>query len=247
MARLSTPGWLIARDQVFFVANCRSSSLPPCTRIFLILWIAMSARQVFEWRKSASLLNTWDIVRKLLCLGPVIWLLHVYDDHLAPKFRRRPDIYELARRAKGESPLDAPIPLPRHRKRALSNPLPALESIHSMSYSIRRSRQRTDEQATSPFITKLPLEIRQIIYKEVLADGGNGSVMHILRKHGRLGYWRCRVPVQDALEFCDSQGRRCVEGWLSYKAKVWHADKAGRLDLITDDGLVPLLRTWRVM
>jgi hypothetical protein len=207
----------------------------------------MSARQVFEWRKPASLLDAWEIVRKALFLGPVIWLLQVYDDHWAPKFRRPPDIHELARRARGESPLDAPVPLPRRRKRALTNPLPPLESIQSMSYSIRRSRQRTDDQATSSFLTKLPLEIRQIIYEEVLADGGDGSVVHILRKHGRLGHWRCRVPVQNALELCDSEGRRCVEGWLSYKAKVWHADKSGRLDLITDDGLIPLLRTCRLM
>jgi hypothetical protein len=186
-----------------------------------------------------------DMVRMVLCLGPVIWVLQMYDDHWAPKFRRPPDIHELARRARGESPLDAPVPLPRNRKRALTNPLPALESINSMSYSIRRSRQRTDDQAMSSFLTKLPFEIRQIIYEEVLADGGDGSVVHILRKHGRLGHWRCRI--QDGLELCDSKGRRCVEGWLSYKAKVWHADKAGRLDLITDDGLVPLLRTCRLM
>lgn len=207
----------------------------------------MSARQVFEWRKPTSFLDAWDMVRIVLCLGPVIWILKAYDDHWAPKFRRPPDIHELARRARGESPLDAPVPLPRHRKRALTHPLPALESIQSMSYSIRRSRQRSDDQSTSSFLMKLPLEIRQIIYEEVLADGAHGSVVHILRKHGRLGHWRCRVPVESGLELCDSQGRRCVEGWLSYKAKVWHADRAGRLDLITDDGLLPLLRTCRLM
>jgi hypothetical protein len=38
-----------------------------------------------------------------------------------------------------------------------------------------------------------------------------------------------------------------VEGWLSYKAKVWNADKAGRLDLMTDDGLLPLLLACRLM
>jgi len=53
--------------------------------------------------------------------------------------------------------------------------------------------------------------------------------------------------MQDGLDLCDSKGRRCVEGWLSYKTKVWHMDKTGRIDLITDDGLVPLLRTCRVV
>ena len=181
------------------------------------------------------------MLRMMVCIAPIIWTLRMYDNHLASKIRRPPDMHELARRARGEPAMD---PLPRKRKRALTNPLPPLDSIEGMSSSIRRSRQRTDDQSTSSFLSRLPFEIRQIIYEQVLA-GGDGSVVHILRKQGRLGHWRCRM--QDGLEICDSKGRRCVEGWLSYKTKVWHLDKTGRLDLITDDGLVPLLRTCRVM
>ena len=180
------------------------------------------------------------------CLGPVIWCLKMYDDHWASKFRSPPNIHELARRARGESPLDAPVPLSRKRKRALTNPLPDIELIQSIPDSVRRSRQRNDDQKTCLFLTKLPFEIRQLIYEEVLAGGG-GSVVHIFRKHSRLGHWRCRIQTGDGVGLCDSKGQRCLEGWLSYKARVWSADRAGRIDIITDGGLLPLLRTCRIM
>ena len=170
----------------------------------------------------------------------------MYDVHLASKFRRPPDIHELARRARGKSPMDAPVPLSHNRKRALTNPLPAIESIQSISDSIRRSRQRNDDQKMCLFLTQLPFEIREIIYEAVLASGG-GSVVHVFRKHGRLGHWRCRIQGEDGTGPCDSKGQRCLEGWLSYKSSVWRVDRTRRIDIITDSGLLPLLRTCRAM
>ena len=193
-------------------------------------------------RKSHLSARVWEAARTAVCLNPVIWCLRIYDDNIASKIRRPPDVHKLARRARGEPALH---PLPRKRKRALTDPLPPLEPGQSMAYSIRRSRQRIDTQDASPLLTKLPFEIRQMIYEQVLAGGDGCEVVHVLRKQGRLGHWRCRM--QHGLELCDAKGRRCVEGWLSYKTKVWHLDRSGRLDLITDDGLVPLLRTCRFM
>jgi len=203
----------------------------------------MESPQVPKHAKPSSS-NAWDIVRTSLCLGPLIWCLKMYDNHWVS--RHRPDIHELARRARGEVAKDAPVPLPLRRKRTLTNPLPALDTITGLSNKVRRSRQRTSEQPMCRFLTKLPYELRLMIYREVLVGSGKGNVVHILRKHQRLGHWRCRLQ-QDGLELCDSDGQRCVEGWLSYKAKVWRVDKAGRLDLITDDGLLPFLRTCRAM
>ena len=40
-----------------------------------------------------------------------------------------------------------------------------------------------------PFF-KLPLEVRQMIYTEVLG----GQTLHIVRKRKRLGFLRCRTP-----------------------------------------------------
>jgi hypothetical protein len=86
-----------------------------------------------------------------------------------------------------------------------------------------------------------------IIYEEVLA-GGDRRLVHILRKHRRLGHWRCRIQDgDDVWGLCESQQGRCVEGWLSYKEKMWRWDKAGRLILGTDSGIIPLLLTCRIV
>lgn len=206
----------------------------------------MSSAALQRWRKPHALEQLCQLLRAYLLMRPVIWFLRMYDDHWAAKFRRKPDIHELARRARGENPFDAPVPLPRKRKRALTSPLPAIEMTQDLSYSIRysirRSRQRTDDQTQSAFLMMLPLEIRQIIYEEILACGDR-KLVHILRKHGKLGHWRCRM--QNGLEVCDTQVQRCVEGWLEYKRKLWHWDKQGRVDLRTDRGLLSLLLTCR--
>lgn len=196
------------------------------------------------WKLNDSVAHATGVLERTMFLKPIIWFLQVYDDHWASKFGYRANIPELARRARGDIPRDAPIPLPTTRKRALTNPLPPLESLHSISYSIRRSRQRNDNQTSSLLLTKLPLEIRQTIWELILVDGDR-KLVHILRKHGRLGHWRCRI--QDSQDGCETQARRCVEGWLAYKAKMSHWDKTGRLDLVTDSDLLPLLRSCRMM
>lgn len=195
------------------------------------------------WALDDSVAFGWGVLRRVVFLSPVIFVMKMYDDHWGGKSRRRADLHELARRARGAIPRDAPIPLPTRRKRALTNPLPPLETIRSMSYSIRRSRQRTDAQAGSLLLTKLPLELRQIIWEMVLVEG-NRRLIHIMRKHGKLGHWRCRI--QNGEKVCNLQARRCVEGWLAYKATM-RRDKAERFDLVTDEGLLPLLLTCRTV
>jgi hypothetical protein len=207
----------------------------------------MSDMQLYELRKPESLRQAWGAAKLVFFLRPVIWVLQIYDDHWTSTFRGKPGIQEFARRARGDSPFDAPIPLPSIRKRALTIPLPLINSSHSISYNIRRSRQRTDNQTISLFLTKLPFDIRLIIYEEVLA-GGDRRLVHILKKHRRLGHWRCRIQDgDDVWDLCESQQGRCVEGWLSYKEKMWRWDKAGRLILGTDGGIIPLLLTCRIV
>jgi hypothetical protein len=67
----------------------------------------------------------------------------------------------------------------------------------------------------------------------------------MLRKGKKLGHWRC--SQQDGLELYDGVEPCCVAGWLAYKARVLAADYYGRVDLITDDGLLPLIPTCRKM
>jgi len=200
---------------------------------------------VYHLRRPQSLSEAWEMARIAVCLGPVICCLKIYDLYWTSKTRRPPYLHGLARRATGAAPLDSALPLAPRRKRTLTGPLPSLESMHGMSDSIRRARQKTADQSMSPFLGKLPFELRQIIYEEVLAGGDDGRVVHIIRKHKRLGHWRCRI--QDGLKLCETQSLRCISGWLAYKARVWTADKAGRLELRTDDGLLPLLRTCRAI
>ncbi|PMD25984.1 hypothetical protein NA56DRAFT_685803 [Hyaloscypha hepaticicola] len=150
-----------------------------------------------------SLEKLTELLRAYLFLRPVIWFLRFYDDYWADRFRRKPDILELARIAKGEIPLHAPAPLPRKRKRALTNPLPAIDVHRDIKYSIRRARQRTDEQRECLFLQRLPIELRTQVYEEVLAGGGTRRLVHILRKRGRLGHWRCRI--QEGGEVCGDQ------------------------------------------
>ena len=132
---------------------------------------------------------------------------------------------------------------PRQRKRALTNPLPDPEWKRIISY-IRRSRQKNEPQAQSIFFSKLPLELRELIYEEVLA-GRDGRLLHIIRTGGKLAHWRCRVQNEDG--YCDPKGLRCLEGWLRYKASTWHPAETGRLRWKADGGLLPLLRTCRAV
>jgi hypothetical protein len=175
------------------------------------------------------------------------WGVRMYDAHWASKSGRQAEMHEITRRAKGDWSADVPVPLPRSRKRTLTGPLPPIETLSTLSESIRRSRQKADAQEDCMLLNMLPYEIRQDIYDEIFLGGKVARLIHIMRKHGRLGHWRCRVPA-DGVEACDSKNKaRCMEGWLSYKARLWHLDKIGMLDLVTDGGMLPLLLSCRAM
>lgn len=201
----------------------------------------MNTSDLSKRQKPESIGHAIDVLRSVVCSKPGMWCLRMYDDHWGSNVRRAPDLHELARRARGEPPM-APQTLPKVRKRSLTNPLPQVDSIRSISQSIRRSGQRTDSQITSLFLTKVPFEIRQLIYEEALEDG-DGRLVHILQENGTIGHWRCRI--QNGVDLCDSRGRLCEEGWLSfYHIKFWHKNKTG---VRTQEGLVPLLRTCRIV
>ncbi len=78
-------------------------------------------------------------------------------------------------------------PLPR-RKRALTLPLP-LPSSPACLRRKGKEEQRTEDQLQSLFLTRLPLEIRELIYKYTLA---NSTHIHIFRQvDRRLGHCNC--------------------------------------------------------
>ncbi|KAH8802731.1 hypothetical protein F5884DRAFT_480604 [Xylogone sp. PMI_703] len=203
----------------------------------------MSLNELYPWRKPESLSHALEMLRIATTVGPILLVLKLHPPSLHHPHAK--DIQDLALLRR----LHEPTPLPVRRKRSLTAPLPPLEASDGVLKMVRRSRQKTDAvQADCLFLNRLPVELRRVVYEEVLCGGAGGRrrrVVHILRKNGRLGHWRCRM--QRGHRLCDSEGDRCLGGWLVYKARMRNADRDGRLDLLTDDGLLPLLRTCRMI
>ena len=81
-----------------------------------------------------------------------------------------------------------PLPLPVQRKRALTWPIPPDADSKDI---FGRPKQKTCDQSQSVLFSKLPAEVRTMIYKEVLC--GPVPIVHIVKKRKRkLGYVRCQ-------------------------------------------------------
>jgi hypothetical protein len=90
--------------------------------------------------------------------------------------------------------LDPPRPVtPRPRSRALTLPLIEPEK-----------NQVTSDQRQSAFMTKLPLEIRRLIYSEMLG----GASIHLSTSDGKPRARRCNQSRCDCALFCPPMERR---------------------------------------
>ena len=122
-------------------------------------------------------------------------------------------------------------PLPRVRPRALTLP-------PSKKKSLSFVKPKTYSNIQSPFF-RLPLELRLMIYYEVLSSGP----VHIVPMHRRLGSFLCTCPTSSDLLWSSQhtcwnrrhtpEHRRRVPSLYSY----WN----------TGIGALPLLLTCRVM
>ena len=144
---------------------------------------------------------------------------------------------------------NAPRPLPEPRKRALTAPLPLPEGYHHDGDNAKQGHkcglkcqmrvygmQRTFDQTQSPLFSRLPAEVRRLIYIDVF--GGENSVVHVVRKYQRLGHLRCTSTCRS--RELPYSGESC---WGSKdETGDWYPtpEKAR-----TDDGSVHLLRTCR--
>jgi hypothetical protein len=72
------------------------------------------------------------------------------------------------------------------RRRALT--LPLLEEGSELGPS--DFKQKTVDQIGSELCTKLPFEVRGLIFELVIA--GDSNVVHVFKKSKRMGHWRCR-------------------------------------------------------
>ena len=123
-----------------------------------------------------------------------------------------------------------PLPLPVQRKRALTLPIPPETETKDL---FGRPRQKTYDQSQSALFSKLPAEVRTMIYKEVLC--GPVPVIHIVTKRKRkLGHVRCRGLK-------DHVGDQSSDS-------VIHTVGSPRPDVQERDGnLLPLLQSCRRM
>lgn len=110
----------------------------------------------------------------------------------------------------------------RQRKRALTIPLPE-----------EAQRQQTADQSQSAFFANLPLEIRLIIYQEVLS--GQEDVVHVIKKPKKLlGLIRCKGKCAMAFNY------KCRAGELLHDYYSPLSTSVG-----PDQGLWFLLQTCR--
>jgi hypothetical protein len=72
------------------------------------------------------------------------------------------------------------------RRRALTLPLPEKGS----GDALWNFQQTTVRQTNSGLCTKLPYEVRSLIFELVVA--GESNVVHVYKKSKRMGHWRCR-------------------------------------------------------
>ena len=123
-----------------------------------------------------------------------------------------------------------PRPLPFKRKRTLTLPLPP-----SAVSRFGCPKQHTSPQANCAFLQKLPYDIRRIIYDEILS----GNIFHIIRMRGRLRHLRCSTEDGEPRDL-----RSTCWGILKVDER---SIREFYNDRRTDGGIVPLLRTCRVM
>ncbi|KAK3178546.1 hypothetical protein OEA41_000683 [Lepraria neglecta] len=142
---------------------------------------------------------------------------------------------------------NAPRPLPETRKRALTAPLPLTEEV-SCSGEISNPKnwlskvqskvdgmQRTFDQSKSSLFSKLPPEVRRLIYTEVFV--GNLPIVHIVRKYRRLGHLHCI--------------NKCTTRLIRLEDSCWGISDLtgdwipGPTKAKTDGGMIPLLLACR--
>lgn len=178
------------------------------------------------------------IALTILC-GPCICLYFGLTACFCPsRLRRRPCVHDPKANFEKRQ-RSAPRPALR-RKRALTLPLPE----NSSGVLSEKPTQRTYDQKQSRLF-KLPLELREQIYREVLS----GPPIHIIRKQKKLGHLRCKAirpedcPVK--YEFGGRADSRQTCWGLTDNVGVWCGRSTWHEP--TDGGILPLLRSCRRM
>ncbi len=148
-------------------------------------------------------------------------------------------------------------PFPQLRKRALTIPLPSgtqqrtndqsqSDLLSKIPLKLRRMiyrdapQQRTNDQSQSDLLSKLPLELRRMIYREALG----GQVLHLYYLCKRLAHIRCRKRTTQQIYAPDL----CELPWCG-TGLPWCGTASNGPGSAKDpwwrEGLLPLLMTCR--
>ncbi|KAF2640452.1 hypothetical protein P280DRAFT_319428 [Massarina eburnea CBS 473.64] len=196
-----------------------------------------------------------DLAIGIFC-GPVLCCWIALASCCCPSRLRRRHTHSEDRRRFERRQYMAPRPLPvRPPERALTIP-PPKRFVSSASPPSRDTekidvitdvsgkggrRGRTLDQTRS-HLMRLPLELRQMIYRAVLGD----STMHMVLKENKLGHLRCRAPsaIECPLGFNGrTLSRECCWGTVD-SANIWMS-MTGDAAENTDGGIVGMLRSCR--
>jgi hypothetical protein len=137
-------------------------------------------------------------------------------------------------------------------RRALTLPLPEKGGEPGPS----DFKQTTADQTSSGLCTKLPYEVRSLIFELVVA--GESNVIHVFKKSKRLGHWRCKRqidglpctwvdPCSKALPFKSmtmDQNGVLISGDHTMQ-RYFDRSKIGPTKKDKDIGVLSLLRTCR--
>ena len=175
-----------------------------------------------------------SVALSVLC-GPVICIYISFAACFCPSRLRRSVEPEEKRRFERRQKM-APRPLVV-RQRTLTIPVPSQDECPKQTV-----RQNTVDQTQSRLM-QLPLELRRMIYRQVLGD----KTMHMILKEHKLGHLRCKAPsaVDCPLGYNGrTLSRECCWGTVD-GANIW-APVSGTKEP-TDGNVVPFLRTCRQM
>ena len=130
--------------------------------------------------------------------------------------------------------------LPRTRKRSPSSPLPD----DGNPISSQEPKHTKMEQSQSMFMSKLPLELRTMIYEEVLCRPVH--IVHITaRKDGKLGYFRCKAEDGRCrgLECFHGSNEELYSTWRTRDKDLFSTWSPSNLPDIADGGLLAILQS----
>ncbi|KAF2734871.1 hypothetical protein EJ04DRAFT_465836 [Polyplosphaeria fusca] len=181
-----------------------------------------------------------SIALSVVC-GPIVCFYVAFAACFCPaRLHRHTESEEKKRFERRQKMAPKPLPI-RPLERSLTLPMPSPVIDEKMAVLSPESRRGKSLHQTQSRLMRLPLELREMIWKAVVGD----STMHMILKENKLGHLRCKAPsaIECPLGFNGRTfSRECCWGNVD-SANIW-APTSG-IKEPTDGDIVPLLRSCR--